>query len=646
MRKLLTVCFAALLGASVMLTGCGTTVTERELSCYRGGEEKPDGSILYNTALFYDNEVQQGYPDPQVLDDTARSGYYYLYGTSAGFFTMRSKNLTEWENVGPVFDHSQTPEIERCTSAHTWAPEVVYEDSTDDGVDNGKYYLFFSATPEADGNVDNTAAGVAGVGLYNMYVAMSDKPDGPFALVNFADEELPEKTRHTFNTEADVEIDEQDALSGADAYVYDDDADKYYRAAFPHYFAKYCLFAPDELSKVLQRRGVKAGSDEKPNALYWGCIDPHPFVDPRNNDKYLYFKIETGTYSFNLIMYVKMFDWLTPDWNHADYAVMNGYYTLEDWENGENAGVSYEQTVVNEGPFMLYHEDKTGECRFYLTYSVNDAGSSNYQVGIAIADEPTGPFRKLTEEEGGRLLTSISTESMTVSGTGHHCFMPIGDQLFIIYHRHRDYSAGGTDRYTAADEVKWITVKDKDGADLDVPYVNGPTDSIQPQPAAFSGYKNVAGEATVTASGAKNIGALTDGLLSIHKTANETFMSYIPETIITSTTTFTFDFAEARNARAVMIYNSALEDNIFRNVSRIEFTLADGSTRVVHDVAFDLKHYGEMGGANGDSLMYVKSGAAAFIEFYDIDVKSVKVTVDVPEGQESVGISEIRILGK
>ena len=636
MKRLLTVCFAMLITVSIMLTGCGTTIVERELSCYRGEEEKPDGSILYNTALFYDNEVQQGFPDPQVLDDTARSGYYYLYGTSSGFFTMRSKNLTEWENVGPVFNQSQTKEVERCTSAHMWAPEVVYE--------NGTYYLFFSATPEADDSIDEAAAGVAGVGLYNIYVATSSKPDGPFTMVNFKDENLPEKTRHDFNTETNVEITEEQALSGEYAYVKEDSG--YYKAAFPHYFAKYCLFSPDELSKVLQRRGVTAGSSEKPNALYWGCIDPHPFVDPRNGDKYLYFKVEPATFSFNLIMYVKMTDWLTPDWTHSDYLIMNGYYTLADWENDENKGVSYEQTVVNEGPCMLYHEDANGTGKFYLTYSVNDATSSNYQVCTAIADEPDGPFRKLTEEEGGRLLTSITTESMTVSGTGHHSFMTIGDQLFIIYHRHKDYSAGGTDRYTAADEVKWITVKDKDGADLDVPYVNGPTDSIQPQPAAFSGYKNIAGEANITASGAQNLDAVTDGLLSIHKTANETFMSYIPETIIASTTTFTFEFAEARNARAVMIYNSAFEDFIFRNVSRIEFLLADGSTRVVRDVTFDIKHNGETGGADGNSLLLVKSGAAAFIEFYDINVKSVKVTVDVPEGQESVGISEIRILGK
>ena len=225
MKRLLTVCFAMLITVSIMLTGCGTTTVERELSCYRGEEEKPDGSILYNTALFYDNEVQQGFPDPQVLDDTARSGYYYLYGTSSGFFTMRSKNLTEWENVGPVFNQSQTKEVERCTSAHMWAPEVVYEDGT--------YYLFFSATPEADDSIDEAAAGVAGVGLYNIYVATSSKPDGPFTMVNFKDENLPEKTRHDFNTETNVEITEEQALSGEYAYVKEDS--EYYKAAFPHW---------------------------------------------------------------------------------------------------------------------------------------------------------------------------------------------------------------------------------------------------------------------------------------------------------------------------------------------------------------------------------------------------------------------------
>lgn len=637
LKTLLTVCFAAVVGVCAMLTGCSTT--ENELSCYRGEKVNPDGSMLYNTELFYSNSVQQGFPDPQVLDDTARSGYYYLFGTASGFFTMRSKNLTEWENVGPTFDHSYDKEVEDCTNVNTWAPEVIYDDGT--------YYLFFSSTPKPDSKVDATDPSVALVGLYNMYVATSDKPEGPYKLVDFTSEDLPAATRHTYNTVTGKRLTADEALSGDYAYMKTDDG-LYYEAAFPHYFAKYCLFSPDELSKVVQKRGVTAGSDVKPNAMYWGNIDPHPYIDPRNGDKYLYFKMEEYGAGWNIILTVQMQDWLTPIWSTAEYLLANGYYTMEDWKNGQNEGVSYEQTPCNEGPFMLYHKDKDGNELFYLTYSVNAYTSSSYQVGMAVAESPTGPFRKLTEAEGGRFLSSQTTESQSVSGAGHHSFMTIGDQLYIIYHRHDDYTVGGAERYAAVDEVKWVKIKDKFGADMEIPYVNGPTDSMQPQPAAVSGYKNVASEATVTTSGGNvtALGAVTDGLLTVHKTANPTFMDYIPETKIDATTTFTFDFPSARNARAVMIYNSVIEDEIFYTVSRIEFTLADGSVRVVRDVKFDTEQYCETGGQDGDRVIYVKSGAAAFIEFYDVDVKTIKITVDVPEGQEQVGLSEIRILGK
>ena len=39
-------------------------------------------------------------------------------------------------------------------------------------------------------------------------------------------------------------------------------------------------------------------------------------------------------------------------------------------------------------------------------------------------------------------------------------------------------------------------------------------------------------------------------------------------------------------------------------------------------------------------------GAAAYIKFAYMNVKSIKITIEVPDGQEAVGISEVRILGK
>ena len=270
-----------------------------------------------------------------------------------------------------------------------------------------------------------------------------------------------------------------------------------------------------------------------------------------------------------------------------------------------------------------------------------------YQVGMAVSENPLGPFRKLTEKEGGLLLCSSSTGSNTVSGAGHHSFTTLGDQLYITYHRHRDYLTGGADRYAATDEVKWITVKDINGEDMDIPYVNGPTDSIQPLPEAFSGYRNIADKATVSSdSEDAEISCLTDGLLSVHKTANQQFMDYIRETYIAKTTTFTFDFDQAQTVRAIMVYNSALEENIFKRISKIELTLANGNTRIMREIDFDIDQYCTLGGQNGDRILYVMPGSAAFAEFYDIEVKSVKITIEKPSNQEKVGLSEIRILGK
>lgn len=644
-KSIVTLGLAAALLSTVGFAACGKTIDEYALSAYTGENKDENGNTVYNTELFYSNSVQQGYADPQVLDDTAQSGYYFLYGTSGNFAAMRSKNLAEWENVGPTFPRAkQGYDGEKVTWTNNWAPECIYDPEADDGKGGkGLYYLFFSATPDYNdktwNNVDDTQPGVVSSScMYNMYVATAKSPEGPFMMVDFSD-------KHSYNTQAGIEITEEQAQNNEYAYV--TNRGKYYQAAFPHKWAKYCLFSPDEFSKLMQKNKVGTGgaANTAPEAGYIGSIDPSPFVDPVTNKKYLYFKTEAQGWNINVV--VEMKDWLTPDWSNAHYVIASNFYTIEDWQKGINKGVSYENTYCNEGPFVLYHKDKNGDDKYYFTYSVNDFGTSDYQVGMAVADSPTGPFRKLTEAEGGLLLCSSTTDSETISGAGHHSFVTYGEQLYIAYHRHNDFIAGGSLRYTAIDEVKFITVEDKFGNELEVPYVNGPTDSMQPLPEGYTGYKNVAGKAQVSCTDeSADTKWVTDGLLSVHKVADEDFMSYIQETYIKKTATFTFDFAADTSIRAIMVYNSAIEKNIFFNVSRMELTLADDSVRVIRDVKFDVDQYCTMGGASGDIVKYVRSGAAAFAEFYDVKVKSVKITVDVPEGQEKVGISEIRILGK
>lgn len=640
---------AVAMGATIGLSACGNG--GKPLPNYQGEDKDANGNTVYNTSLFYNNALKQGYPDPQVLDDTERSGYYYLYGTS-DFQVMRSKNLAVWEPVRIVLDRAQTEEVKNCLSSNNWAPEVIYDDDTK------LYYMYFSASPDAGRDSSDTSKkGVATFMQYKsfqMYVATSSSPTGPFKVVNFKDEtSCGAGNIHTYNTTAEKEITQEQAESGQYAYIADAASGKYYEASFPQYWAKYCLFQPDQLSKLMQKNGlgVNGGTSiQTYDAGYYATIDPSPFVDPVTRKKYLYFKAEGNLGpDWNISVGVEMENWLKPKWETAQYVAVDHFKTVADWKNGENKGVSYEMSdyTCNEGQFMLHHRDESGKDWYYFTFSVNDYAKRDYQVGMAVGDNPLGPFRKLEEYEGGLLLSVNNIDSGTVSGAGHHSFVTVGDQLYIAYHRHRNALEPSADRYTAIDEVKFITVEDKNGEDMVIPYVNGPTDTVQPLPDLYSGYTNVAAKATVSCTDASTeAGCVNDGLLSVYKLADEDFTNYIRESYITKTSTFSFDFANETEVRAVMVYNSALVRTMFYNISRMEFVLADGTTRVIENVKFDVEQYCEIGGQNNNTVRDIKSGAAALAEFNGIKVKSVKITVEVPEGQDEVGISEIKILGK
>ena len=289
---------------------------------------------------------------------------------------------------------------------------------------------------------------------------------------------------------------------------------------------------------------------------------------------------------------------------------------------------------------MLTHNSK-----YYLTFSVGAYSDNSYQVVQAVSDSLTGPYRKLTMEEGAILMSGELSGSQDITGTGHHSFVEAGDQLLMIYHRHNDPIVGGGARNPAIDEIRWITIKDKNGNDLEVMYANGPTATVQPKIEAFSDYKNIADEATI--SGHDDVKYLNDGLLSVYKYLNEDFGKYIQETVIDKTTTFTLDFEEARAVRAVMVYASKDELAAFAKIARIEFVCIEDGKEVVRYIK-DVELSAECYQANDydGSIFYISPGAAAYAEFDELNVKSIRITIDVPANQDSVGISEIRVLGK
>ena len=596
-----------------LLAACaGETQIQYEVPNYQGQLQEGQTKSDFNKNLFYRNDKQTGLADPFVLDNTAVDGYYYIYGTEGSLFCYRSKNLMDWEPVGNALDNyffnedGTRSEVLNATWEDIWAPEVVYD------ADEQMYYMFFSATPVEDTTVKPENGVEAGTPTRQLMVAKSLYPYKNFQVVNF-----------------------KDAASCGEENLH-----SYSEVQFPHYFAKYLMLDPSEyipFSKANGRTSAGVGYGG-----YTTAIDPHPYVD-EDGTKYL---LWVDNLDQDRLCGVKMENWLKPDWSTAQVLTYTHYYSVADWKAAQNGEyvpqVSYETETnhTNEGPVLIKHNGK-----YYLTFSVNDYWDSSYQLGQAVADNVLGPYRKLTEAEGGLLLSGGVAGSQEISGTGHHSIVTLGDKMYVIYHRHNSFTAAGTARNHAIDEIKWITVKDRDGNDLEVMYTNGPTCTVQPRLEAYSDYRNIALEATV--SGSEDAAYLNDGLLSIYKYGDVDFMEYIKETMITETKTFTFDFADARTVCAVMVYNSKNEDTCFLNISKVEFVCEENGEEVIRcirDIRFSHEYY--RANDYDNSIYYVTPGAAAYAEFDALNVKSIRIEVEVPEGQASVGISEVRILGK
>lgn len=414
----------------------------------------------------------------------------------------------------------------------------------------------------------------AGDVKYQMLLATSESPDKGFKLVDFTGE-------HGYDT-----------------------------STYSQEYAKYFYLNPAEYTKFANNNGG-VGEDI---GGYERAIDPHPYVD-ESGQKYLLWTDNGKKPNCICGVPMKNNNWLTPDWDEAKVLV--------------SAKDPYGKYSICEGPEVLYHDGK-----YYLTYSVGVFTDNTYQVQQAVSDSLLGSYETLTEDEGGILLIGYSKGNQGATGTGHHSFVKVGEQLFMVYHRHdtpynkETNAGGGSSRNMAIDEVKWIKNKN----DLDVLYVNGPTITLQPAIEAFCDFKNIAGNAEVSGDGVTNPLYLTDGLLSIYGTDKESSIS--------ETTTVTFDFDNASIIGGVMVYNSSDKAKCFTKISRIECLCIENGkeiVRTISNVTFDSNCFVEKD---------VIPGAAAYTTMNEWNVKSMRITIEVPEGQNQVGISEIKILGK
>lgn len=105
----------------------------------------------------YRNPIGVDVADPDVL---VHDGVYYLYGTSAadGFKGWKSRDLVNWEELGYVFQRSETS----WGRDLFWAPCVIERD--------GAFYLFYNARGPITAERQS----------HRICVARAESPEGPF----------------------------------------------------------------------------------------------------------------------------------------------------------------------------------------------------------------------------------------------------------------------------------------------------------------------------------------------------------------------------------------------------------------------------------------------------------------------------------
>lgn len=601
---------------SSLVSSCAQTKTMIKMNFYdQSNYEEGATKSTYNNKLFYRNDRKVGIADPEVIyidnPDDPEYGYFYMYGTSMsrGYASYRSKDLVNWENMGPALFYTDKNSDEcRTLGGDTWAPGVIYDKDTKN------YYMRISSTPK-----DSTL-------MFMPFVAKGKTPYGPFELIDHSGE------YQSWNG----------GTLGKDMY-----------------YMKYGTFNPKQIYDAFKAKGYSLDTSN-----YLRAIDFHPFIDPDTGEKYLYFTNNSNNYNTN-IYGIKMETWEKPIYDTVTHLTRPTFASIITDDL-----IDYEaRNTINEGSWMTKHNGK-----YYLTLSINGYGDRTYRVIQAVADSALGPFRKLENYEGGVLISTDEQQRDDVSGPGHHSILEIGGEMFIVYHKHDSVEVGGGARHAALDRINWVTIKDKYGQDLDVMYANGPTTSIQPLPAFYSGYKNIASEAEVKATNL-NEGSkaeyLTDGLVAMTRYANqgfsfpavingENYSGYIFESSFKGETTITLTFEDYKDVRALAIYNSRFMQSAFYDIDHIEFDFLkeDGAqgTKFIDDLFYDLPAYTSK---EDDSAL--RQGSAAIAEFNEMKVKEIRINVspatteEIPHHGESLdegvsydtlAISDIYIMGK
>jgi len=362
-------------------------------------------------------------------------------------------------------------------------------------------------------------------------------------------------------------------------------------------------------------------------------LDQHYYIDD-DGSIYVYYSVYHSN-NCQYIVGVKMIDLLTPDWSTYKKLVYPGALSPETasfkplgWENYTSA------FPVAEGPYMI---KSPVNGKYYLTYSVNHYPDRYYTVCYAVSDTPLGDFTKpYTAEDkannrqwtnlvfgyAGPLRGDVFDDwGGFNSGTAHHCFFKIGDQYMIGFHAHINRKDGG--RAVGIDYLHF----NEEG----VPYGEGPTHSLQFQPEAISGYKNIAMDAKISIKNITQSWNLNDNYIVVHHHLKHHYEGN--EAILGAGHSYILlEFDQEYLIGGISIYNSSKYEKLVYEIEYINLF----NDNVIYNVQYPMAYF-------SDLKEFANPVGAFNVELNDVKTNKVLICFNL---ESEAQLNEIRVYGK
>lgn len=583
--------------------------------------------------------------------------WYYLIVTGGGvggaYEMWRSKDLFDWKLCGQAggrFAIDLTKD-DWCNGT-TWAPEFIRDPVS------GLYFIFFSGNTK-NGNAETAYGPNGGTTGYEfdgltISCAISANPLGPYKVATAEDyytiraqknADGSVKTGDTLIDMADLDMDGQPDAQAYEVYDYDGNVIAYNRLGIYYNLNKhivtnetpvlsigyyYMRLATNQqkIQEMVDKTSVRnLGIGLDYDCCVWPAIDVNPVI-ASDGTMMLYFSQHISTFNeSNNVWAIQMKDWISPDWDTMTHVSTPNYVSIiqdGSLEGQFGESTSWPEGGINEGTEVLEHNGM-----WYFTYSPFGYGSREYAPYVAVSDNPLGPFTKLGLDYSP--IIGIGTEyNNYMAGTGHHCFITAGDELWILYHcfynpeDNNDPEGNFLGRCIGADRLYWKYTPE---LGYDMLYGNGPTYNLQPKPETFTGYTNVAKYATIEGNGDfGEVSYLTDGLFT-----SQPFTRHWEYGSDEGLLKIKLTWDTPVEIRSFHIYNSGSINYAFKNVSSVMFKLAEKPAwytgpETQYCYIKDLPTFAD---DYFTSERVVRKGAAAMAEFEPMTVTEMTICISV-----------------